>query len=122
VSLDQYHETVAATNMHILRAFSFVTHRKPIAPGGVLNEGRAMDNGIGRRKLNYRETFAADDALYAPSYEMVYVNAKGNIYPNCDFSFATQDNLLPRVHIKEAKKMSTLARKYNERINKALIE
>lgn len=116
VSLDQYHDKIAAKNMNILQAFSFVTHRNPIPQGGLINEGRASDNGIGCRNLHRYIEFTVDDDFDEPRYDMAYVNVKGNILPGCDFSFATQDELSD-VNITDGEDFAELAQRYNESLS-----
>ena len=53
---------------------------------------------------------------------MVYVNSKGNIYADCDFSYASQDQI-SHISILQDKSFDELAKEYaqafcvNERIN-----
>ena len=93
ISLDQYHNSISDMNKGILHSFSFVSERGNIPERGVISEGLANDNGIGCRYLNHYETFDVDDCGDYNCYSMVYVNAKGNILPCCDFSYETQDYL-----------------------------
>jgi hypothetical protein len=57
----------------------------------LINEGNAQDNGIGRRYLDYdKELCIEDDAIY----DMVYINANGQILSNCDMSYETQEDFI----------------------------
>lgn len=85
-SFDQFHEKVELPRY--LKAFSFVHYRSDIPEGGVINEGRAQENGIGRRPKDPVDFYIDDDCV-----EMLYVNAKGSLLPDCDYSYETQEEL-----------------------------
>lgn len=90
ISTDQFHEKV--TLPAYLRAFSFVHKRGAIDPYAVIDEGNARDNGIGYRVMDTEKGFYFEDET---SVEMVYVNAKGGLLPDCDYSYETQDEMNP---------------------------
>ena len=114
ISVDQYHEIISKLNKRVLDAFRFVNYRGEIPDGRLINEGRAYENGIGARYMNHKEEFNILDEDYNGSdlYNLVYVNAKGNITPCCDLSYKSQDSL-PLVNISEGE-FNILAKRYNE--------
>ena len=113
VSVDQFHEEIGRDNLGILKAFSFVSQRGEINPSGVIDEGNAMENHIGCRKLNHKKDFyiSEEDEEYGNLYELVYVNSKGNIYADCDFSYASQDQI-SHISILQDKSFDELAKEY----------
>ena len=69
------------------------SREKPEHYGSLLNEGRALDNGLGDRDITPESEILDDDIddLYVRSF--IYLNEIGNVVPDyCDFSFETQDN------------------------------
>lgn len=89
VSDDQFHDPSDEV-VNKLSAFSFFNKRKDIPMQVIINEGLALDNGIGYRYLDYDKKFCVeryDDNL---TVELVYLNALGYLYADCDYSYATQ--------------------------------
>lgn len=116
ISLDQYHSDISEDNINMLKAFSFVSHRNDIPDTAVIAEGNAVENGIGVRPLNLSKRFYVTwekDESHGNEYELVYVNSKGNIFPECDFSYDTCDNLLPQVSILSNKEFDDLVEEYD---------
>ena len=84
VSEDQFHESVPK---NILSAFSFYEKR---AEGRLIAEGRAKDN--------FPDAFVKGSADWSIEafggmlyVDELYVNAYGQIFPDCDLSYETQD-------------------------------
>lgn len=116
ISLDQYHDRISDENEGILHAFSFVGERGKIRDFGLINEGRAYENRIGHRNMDrYKEFTSEEWGSDESRYDMVYVNAKGNIYPDCDFSFHTQDDTLPNINIQDGD-ITKLVEEYNSQL------
>lgn len=85
VSLDSYHAPISEYNRAILQAFRFVETRSN--DSYLISEGNAKVNGLGIRTLQTDKTF---DICDDNSVEMIYVNAFGEILPDCDYSYETQ--------------------------------
>lgn len=116
ISRDQFHEKLSSTNLGVLHAFSFVNERGEIPEMGIIDEGSASNFKIGHRKLSHYKEFEYEEMGNENTYEMVYVNAKGNILPDCDFSYDTQD-YLSDISICERCSFNTLAKRYNTNIS-----
>ena len=90
VSDDQFHNP-SDDVVNKLSAFSFFNKRRDIPRQGIINEGLASDNGIGYRYLDYDKKFYVerygDDDLCV---DLMYLNALGYLYADCDYSYATQ--------------------------------
>lgn len=86
ISDSQFHEPISEKNRRFLHAFRFVSFRGEIHERGLINEGMAYENGIGNRTLDYDKDFYIQD----DEIEMVYLNAEGFVFPDCDFSYETQ--------------------------------
>lgn len=95
ISNDQFHEPNYDV-IDMLYDLPFYTERKPIPTQGIIQEGLAEENGIGRRMLEYKESFSCTywktDKTFI-EVEMLYLNAFGNLYAECDFSYDTQRDL-----------------------------
>ena len=114
ISCDQFHEDMYKENRGILHAFSFVSERgHNLTYSQLISEGRAEEYGIGTRYLEHNQVFNADIEKFV-NFEMVYVNAKGNIFPDCNFSYNTQDSL-PQVNIKTGD-IVELTAEYNSKL------
>jgi hypothetical protein len=89
VSNDAWHEEVKIPKMY--RALSFFREdgHGPNSQDAVIMEGRAYENGIGRREppaVSPPEVERFEDGtLYVP--ERITVSANGNVIPGCDYSF-----------------------------------
>lgn len=103
LSTDHYHDEVFEKH-HILKGFTFVSYRGDINEAALINEGNAKENGIGHRELDTEMSFSYDEF---DTVEMVYVNAKGYLLPDCDYSYQTQDEMKP-CHINVLKNGMTL--------------
>lgn len=94
VSNDQFHSPNPRV-VTMLKAFSFFSQRSEIPAKGIIAEGFAED--IGYRYLNYDKKFYVneypddDDTLY--EFDMLYLNAVGKLYADCDFSFESQRSI-----------------------------
>lgn len=93
VSGDAWHEKVKIP--HVYEGLSFFMGDRrhgPTSEEGVINEGRAYDNGIGRRRSVEVGSFEVDDT---PNIEQVlgtlFVAANGNVSSICDISYARMD-------------------------------
>ena len=116
ISRDQFHEDVRK-NIPILKAFRFVNERGEIPELGIINDGYAQKNGIGRRDLDKTKSFYKDQDYDGENrYEMVYVNAYGLLYPDCDLSYNSQRNL-PAVSIVSTKSFDDLVEEYELELN-----
>lgn len=72
-----------------LSAFSFVCKRQDIPETALLDEGRAKKNGIGSRTLKTSSEFDFDGYCV----DLLYVNAFGEMFADCDYSYDTQRSL-----------------------------
>ena len=96
VSSDQFHnpnKNVVAK----LRAFTFFQQRNDIPMTGIISEGYANENNIGYRYLDYGKKFYVTENDYSDeieyTIELLYQNAFGEYFPDCDYSFETQRKL-----------------------------
>lgn len=94
VSSDVFHEDIPDGNVDFLEAFSFYRGERGenANPDSMLHEGRAIENGIGTRTVDSSpkpfEAYEIGDEVIVE--EIVYVNALGELFPDCDFSYETQ--------------------------------
>ena len=93
LSEDQFHTEINSSIKSLYKAFSFVTSRGNIADTGVINEGNASYNGIGYRSVRSDISFYYEEDI--DTVEMIYLNAKGYILPDCNYSYETQDYMEP---------------------------
>lgn len=89
ISNDHYHEEISNKNLNLFKAFTFVGFRGDIIERALILEGRAQENGMGTRVLE-RKSFS----IYDETIEMVYLNSKGYLIPDCDYSYDTQENFV----------------------------
>ena len=89
LSNDQYHENVEIPT--ILKAFKFFGIRGNIS--SLINEGYAELYEMGSRNLKREHSFYIDTYANESTIDLVYVNARGFIYSDCDFSYKTQKEL-----------------------------
>lgn len=94
VSQDKFHD---ATNLSALRkynALSFYDSSKEIDfnKASIINEGYAYENGIGTRELREEELSLEfyDDEIIV---EQLYINAKGDVLVECDYSYESQEEM-----------------------------
>lgn len=125
ISTDHYHQlsfaelygTKFSFKPHF-DAFSFCSIKPDIEERYVLMEGRAKDWCDGEKYPNYNERFYlyTDDDF--KSTEQLYVTAKGNIAPDCDWAFDTYDSLdLPDINdIDTDSELIAELTAYNERV------
>ena len=103
VSNDQFHNPDPAVVDRLERHVYF-HQRTKIPQAGIISEGYAEENGIGRRVLDHSKKFyvTANEYRDTTEYEveMIYLNALGYLYPDCDYSYATQRSI-PTKHCKE---------------------
>lgn len=95
VSRDKYHEPIPTLNYLKYRSLSYYLEDKE-HPGSMslINEGFAKENGIGTIEqdyldLNVEEEFNNDLSVY----DILYINAKGDVLGECNASYETQDYL-----------------------------
>lgn len=126
ISTDHYHQlsyaelygTKFAFKPHF-NAFSFCSIKPDIEERYVLMEGRAKDWCDGGRYPDYNDTFGLDTDDDFKSVEMLYVTAKGDLSPECDWAFDTLDSLdLPSLNdIDTDEELIDELRAYNERVS-----
>lgn len=96
ISNDHWHED-AYTNCGastLYSALSFCSKKGDMAETMLISEGRAAENGWGDRHMNTKLPFAYDYSNNGClSVDLVYVNAKGDILPDCDYSYRTQETM-----------------------------
>ena len=100
-----FHEEIPHRNLSLLKAFRFVGARTD-DPDHIISEGNALKNGLGSSYGWRRYAFTTDDGFDVttdyfetednPSVNMVYVNALGEILPDCDFSYDTQRGFITK--------------------------
>lgn len=110
ISADQYHDYDSQV-VRMLKNFTFVGSRDPIAEQHLILEGRAADWACSTRMVDCKCKFTYDDPD-EPYIDMIYVNAKGNILPYCDYSYKTQDQQ-PQVNINDGDNIVDLINEYN---------
>lgn len=104
LSVDEYHEDIDDSNKAILSAFKFSDTR---SLGSIIDEGRAAENGLGEQRRLSTEFSVYDDCV-----EMLYVNAKGYIIPDCDYSFESQKDF--EKYIVGERPLEQLIKAFNE--------
>lgn len=96
ISDDHWHED-AYTNCGVstlYSALSFCGKRGDMVETTLISEGKAAGNGWGNRHMNTKLTFAYDYGSNGYlNVDSVYVNAKGDILPGCDYSYRTQETM-----------------------------
>lgn len=96
ISDDHWHEE-AYTSCGVstlYSALSFCRKKGDMAEAVLVSEGRAAENGWGNRHMNTKLPFAYDYSNNGYlSVDLVYVNAKGDILPDCDYSYRTQETM-----------------------------
>ena len=94
ISNDMYHNWIPDKNIDIFKAFRFCNTRgEDMNEKYLINEGRAYENGIGHREMNTEYVF--DYYEDCDSAAMVYVNALGDVLPDCNYSYDTQRIMCP---------------------------
>jgi len=95
ISRTQFHEG-KIDNSNLLYAFKFVGEREPMSDNSIIAEGRALEYGLGTRSLNTEDLINWD----YPEDVTFYLNCKGEVCFDCDFSYETQDEV--SISIEEA--------------------
>ena len=99
ISKDQYHEwdigDIEEANQ-LYRSLSFYNseaRKHQISDQALIDEGRANEKGLGGRILYIEPLSVELDADGNPERvdSTVYINAKGDVVPSCDMSYASQD-------------------------------
>ena len=107
LSMDPYHEGIPVDNIIRLSSLPILKtdkYNEFIKDRGILDEGRARENGIGdpriQRSYAYSEqasilTFddISEDGMYA-YVEELYINAEGGILKYCDYSYISQEDYI----------------------------
>ena len=94
VSRDVFHQEQTPEPQKLFSLFTFAGVRgETTNPDYMILEGRAAENGIGGkgRALDYSMEFSLD----SDCVEMVYLNALGQVLPDCDYSYDSQRNMEP---------------------------
>lgn len=116
---NKYHNKRVKRMINKWKMFSFVNLRQDRTKN-IIAEGTGTF--IGTRYLKYNQPFEFKEDENTNEYEldMLYVNAYGDIYPNCDFSYDTQRHTVPNVNVNniknENKTILELANEYNEKL------
>lgn len=96
ISNDHWHEwdvNYTAENYEIYEALAFTNKKGDFTENHLVHEGNAAENGWGNRFL--KTTYPFDYDLEYRTVNFVYINAKGGILPDCDYSYKTQDEMKP---------------------------
>jgi len=89
---DGFHEEVDPKNIRKYKALKFYDSSKEGEISSVIDDGYANYNGIGDRSIHSTESLSVDieeDSIRVE--DMIYINAKGDILLNCDYSFERQE-------------------------------
>lgn len=99
ISNDGHHEEVPRDNKEKLRAFKFTGQKNrddgirldntPYGNTMLLAEGRAEENSLWANPITLNR-FDVDDEYESINDTYIYMNVFGDIYGNCDLSFASQ--------------------------------
>lgn len=95
VSRDEYHEPIPILNYLKYRSLSYYLEDKE-HPGNMnlINEGLAKENGIGTIEQGYLDLSVEEEPNNDLSiYDILYINAKGDVLGDCDASYESQDSL-----------------------------
>ena len=65
--------------------------RKELRKESIIGEGRAIDYGLGYRSIEPEKIEVEDKGNCIRVENMIYINCKGDILTNCDFSYESQD-------------------------------
>lgn len=94
ISNDIYHNWIPDKNIDIFKAFRFCNTRgEDMNEECLINEGRAYENGMGHREMD--DSYIFDYYEECDSTSMVYVNALGDVLPDCNYSYNTQRIMCP---------------------------
>lgn len=95
VSRDEYHEPIPILNYLKYRSLSYYLEDKEHPDNmRLINEGLAKENGIGTIKQCYLNLTVEEEPNNDLSiYDILYINAKGDVLGDCDVSYETQDSL-----------------------------
>lgn len=94
VSQDQFHGTVDIPPIYRGLTFFRPEDKKELRYEGLINMGRAHDNGIGARELREPEPHLerySDGTLYVEEPEL-YVSSNGNVIFGCNWSYEYIDS------------------------------
>lgn len=89
---DGFHEEVDPKNIRKYKALKFYDSSKEGEISSVIDDGYANYNGIGDRSIHSTESLSVDieeDSIRVE--DMIYINAKGDVLLNCDYSFERQE-------------------------------
>jgi MoaA/NifB/PqqE/SkfB family radical SAM enzyme len=89
---DGFHEYVDPKNIRKYKALKFYDSSKEGEIQSVIDDGYANYNGIGSRTINSESSMDAEieeDCITVNS--MIYINAKGDVLLNCDYSYERQE-------------------------------
>ena len=95
VSRDEYHEPIPILNYLKYRSLGYYLEDKEHPSHmSLINEGFAKENGIGTIEKSYSEIDVEEDLNNDLCvYEILYINAKGDVLGDCDASYESQDSL-----------------------------
>lgn len=89
---DGFHEEVDPKNIRKYKALKFYDSSKEGEISSVIDDGYANYNGIGDRSIRSTNSLTVDiDEDYITVEDMIYINAKGDVLLNCDYSFERQE-------------------------------
>jgi len=89
VSEDQYHGLKEVPSIYEALTFYRRGDKKEMPPQGIINSGRAYENGLGMRDNTESEPTLEryDDGTLYVEEPALYVSANGNVIFGCDYSY-----------------------------------
>ncbi|MDD3141183.1 MAG: 4Fe-4S cluster-binding domain-containing protein [Lachnospiraceae bacterium] len=96
ISIDDFHPEADNKALRIYKTLPYYSNAKDQSKNNsfkynLINEGNAKKNGIGARNRHLSTSFYVEEySDEEKSVDMVYLNAKGYILPECDYSYKSQ--------------------------------
>jgi organic radical activating enzyme len=92
ISSDSFHEDIPEQNIRALKVLNFVGDRRELSEKYLIPEGRAALNFCCDREpeTDDKLEIEIDETVLRVTEGNVYVNVKGDICLNCDYSYETQ--------------------------------
>ena len=116
-SNDQFHNEIDNNNIELLKGLSFVSAKNhedyPLKVEQLLNQGRTFYGWGAYKEVSIHKKDIEENRIEG----MIYLNAIGNIIPECDLSYDSQDmECLIICSVKDKFNLINSVKKYNERI------